>query len=269
MPPHSTAFRLDLTHLPRNPFVGFQRKLIPLMQILSFTYDAKKFKTGVDFAGASRPEQARAQERLEDIAGLTKFDPDRVQAVLRDGMTFAYCKLCLMIEELPPRLAAFGEQCPCHSAFFGSIRGEWQKARLMQHHYGKGQKTCHAAGMMGPELVAGALAETAARAWENLEYELLTLETMSRATSMTEDQRTLLLDDCRRGQTILSEIIELKRRFGSGFHGCWSALRMRTSSLQKPQRRRLLRNLPSNLCAKHITISLGNGATQNRFSERD
>jgi hypothetical protein len=104
--------------------------------------------------GKSRPDQDAAQQRAEHLAGLEKFDPDAVTVVLKCGLFHHYLHLCLFIESLPPQLAGFAEQCPCHSALTRHLNS-YQKEQLFTAHYGTGVTSCPLAGMMAPELVAG------------------------------------------------------------------------------------------------------------------
>ncbi len=104
--------------------------------------------------GKSRVDQAEAQARQEEHAGLAKFDPEAVSHVLRDSRFFHYASMCRTIEGIPSKLAAYGEQCPCHSALLGRL-SLYQRQVLMSSFYGEGVKNCPAAGMMGPELVGG------------------------------------------------------------------------------------------------------------------
>ncbi len=113
---------------------------------------------GFAVTGASRPAQAEVETRHEAASGLSKFDPDAVVAVLRDGLFYYYLQMCLRIEEVPPKLAAFGEQCPCHFAVASRLTG-YRKQRLMSCHFGDGVTSCPAAGMMGPEIVSGRVLE--------------------------------------------------------------------------------------------------------------
>ena len=89
---------------------------------------------------------------------MTKFDPDSVVGVLRDGLFHHYVHMCLGIETAPQTLASFGEQCPCHSALEGHMNS-YQKDLMLTEHYGEGVTRCPAAGMMGPELVAGSVSK--------------------------------------------------------------------------------------------------------------
>ncbi len=107
-------------------------------------------------SGKSRQDQAEVQARQEQQAGLRPFDPEALRHVLRDSMFYHYLCMCQFIESIPVKLAAFGERCPCHSALLEHLR-PYQRHKLMGRFYGASVMNCPAAGMMGPELVAGSL----------------------------------------------------------------------------------------------------------------
>ena len=104
--------------------------------------------------GKLRPDQAAVQKRQDEISGLSGFDPDKVKEVLRDPKFYHYAFMCIQVETIPPKLAGFGELCPCHAAVVCNM-SQYQKEIMMQAHYGEGVRSCPASGMMGPEIVAG------------------------------------------------------------------------------------------------------------------
>ncbi len=106
-------------------------------------------------AGKSRPDQAQAQNHQEQQAGLRAFDVDSVLRVLRDSLFYHYLCMCRTIETIPTKLAAFGEQCPCHRSLLQKA-SPYQRKRMMGRFFGSNVVNCPAAGMMAAELVAGA-----------------------------------------------------------------------------------------------------------------
>ena len=183
-----------------------------LVPVLAATWNSQKFKAGVGFTGAARPSQAQVQERQERQAELSRFDPDAVKEVLGDGLFWHYMNLCLRMEEVPPKLAAFGERCPCHGILASRI-SEYHKAKLMQRFFGAGITACPCAGMMGPELVAGELESHAREAWVEFEQELHQCKSLPNASPMNTSLWKVLLDDCRAGQTFMMALLKLKTAF--------------------------------------------------------
>jgi hypothetical protein len=109
-----------------------------------------------ELAGVSRPDQAAAEHRQEEQAGLKRFDPDALVGVLRDSKFYHYLCMSRGIETIPLKLAAYGEFCPCHAPLLGNL-SNYQREQLMSKFYGQHVTNCPAAGMMAPELVAGSL----------------------------------------------------------------------------------------------------------------
>ena len=74
----------------------FLKSLLPRLKVLAYTFDVEKVRSGVDFSGASRPEQARVQESQEAQAGLSKCSPEAVKLVLRDPVFHHFVHLVFL-----------------------------------------------------------------------------------------------------------------------------------------------------------------------------
>ena len=179
--------------------LDFLKQLLPLLPILAATWDARKFTTNVDLTGATRPAQHQAQREHDQRVGIAQFDPAKLTQSLRSAIFFPYTWMCLKLEEIPPKLVAYGEACPCHEPMIRNMVRS-QRARVMERHFGKGTRACPASGMLAPELVSGKLEEVAAEAWRDLEAELFMVQPLLKAADLTLDDRALLLADYRSGQ---------------------------------------------------------------------
>ena len=83
----------------------------------------------------------------------------------------------------------------------------------MEAHYGPDIKTCPAAGMLAPELVAGALDDVAKSAWEDARSKLMVLETLPNASPLTDAVWKLLFDDYQSAQSTMMALLAVKTNF--------------------------------------------------------
>ena len=180
--------------------------LIPLLPTLAVAWDARKFLEHVDSTNSTRQAQDQAQHRQESSRGSLPFDPHALSRILHSPIFWHYVNMALMIEAVPPELASFGECCPCHLPLLGRL-SEHRKRRMMAAHFGDGATTCPAAGMMAPEIIAGKLAEIADRAWEDLTAKLLCLEALPGDQAMSEKDRSLLMQDLNKCQSVLKSLL--------------------------------------------------------------
>ena len=190
----------------------FLRILLPRLKTLAATFDVAKFKSGVDFSGASRQDQQRVQDRQEDQAGLTKFAPEAVAKALRDPVFFHFVHLCFALERMPNKLAKFGESCPCHGVLQAHL-SKHAAEQLMEGHYGKGIASCPAAGMVAPELVAGVIDSHFEDSLSDLETELLDVNPLPNADPMGASHWAMLTGNCRAGHKHLMSLFMLKLVF--------------------------------------------------------
>ena len=152
--------------------LSFLKNLLRCLPVLAATYDAERFKRGVDFVGLSRPAQVQAQARQEHIEGLSHFDADKVSVALKHNLMHHYVSLCLALEEIPPRVASFGERCPCHSPVTEHIKSVHFKQQFLAQGFGADVLACPAAGMMAAELVSGALHDFLLDLWRDVRASL-------------------------------------------------------------------------------------------------
>ena len=190
----------------------FLKSLLPRLKVLAYTFDVEKFRSGVDFSGASRPEQARVQESQEAQAGLSKFSPEAVKLVLRDPVFHHFVHLVFLLEKMPDKLAKFGEGCPCHGVLLPHM-SRYAADRLMESHYGEGITACPASGMMAPEIVGGVLEKLFEGSMRDLETEMLEVQCLPRAPEMDAGHWEKLMRNCRSAHKHLMSLLKLKTVF--------------------------------------------------------
>ena len=105
--------------------------------------------------------------------------------------------MAMLVEEVPPALASFGEQCPCHATLLSLDVSEHTKKAMLALHYGEGHTVCPVAGCMMPFLVCGKLEAALEEAWVNNEDKLLTLPSLRGTKPMTENEWAILMGDFR------------------------------------------------------------------------
>ena len=120
--------------------------------------------------------------------------------------------MCQAIEEVPPQLASFGEQCPCH--FPAMIHmNNYSRRKFIEHLFGDNVTTCPCAGMVAPELVSGQLHEYGRCVWQDLQASLRLLKPLPGATSMSASDWDILCGDCEKGQKHMMALLQLKTNF--------------------------------------------------------
>ena len=169
--PMFNSFTYSLYESRWRAVLDFLGAVEPMLPVLAATFDAQRYRCQGDGAGVGREAQREAQERQEGREGLIAFDPSALSATLRSGLFFHYAKMCLMLESIPPQLAAWGETCVCHEPLARCL-SEHLRCRLMELHYGPGIHTCPCAGMRAPELSTGKLEEVVSGSFQSLQGDL-------------------------------------------------------------------------------------------------
>ena len=172
-------------------------ELNELLPCLCATWDEGKYTAGRFEDDVSRSVQARVQERKEQASGRVKFEPAVITECLTSGLFCRYCYMAVLVEEVPPALASFGELCPCHAAFFKQNVTEHAKKAMLALHYGDGHTTCPLGGCMITFLICGKFEAALEEAWADNEEKLLTLPSLRGTKPMTEDDWGLLVGDFR------------------------------------------------------------------------
>ena len=175
----------------------FLVELNKLLPCLCATWDEAKYTAGRLEDNAARDVQAQAHERKESASGRVKFEPSVVTEALSCGLFYRYCYMAMLVEEVPPALASFGEQCPCHATLLSLDVSEHTKKAMLALHYGEGHTVCPVAGRMMPFLVCGKLEAALEEAWVNNEDKLLTLTSLRGTKPMTENEWAILMGDFR------------------------------------------------------------------------
>lgn len=184
-------------------FIG---RLLQVMFFLRFTFSARRYKGGVDRNDNKIDQGAEA-------AGVSAFDPDKLEASLRNGLFMRYANLIFYADSIPEfEIAAFCEKCICHEKLFcppcpdpaesrlraskeQSELNDYSRRKILEAHFGPGIRCCPLAGKWAPELADGMMYDILDRSWVGVEAELLNGEPFLREVPLTPSQQVTLLKD--------------------------------------------------------------------------
>ena len=117
--------------------------------------------------------------------------------------------MAVLVEEVPPALASYGEQCPCHSALLDCHKTEHAKKGMFALHYGDGHTICPLGGCMITLLVCGKLEESLDEAWAVSEDKLFTLPSLRGTKPMIDSEWGNLFGDFRLAKVAASNFVFL------------------------------------------------------------
>ena len=96
------------------------------------TWNQRRYVAGVDFAGASRPDQHAAQEREREGMGITAFDPAAITRILASPRFHLYRFMVLSLDEIPDSLTQDSELCVRHSALHPYM-SQYMRQQMMEN----------------------------------------------------------------------------------------------------------------------------------------
>ena len=185
----------------------FLIQLNELLPCLCATWDEGKFTAGKSEDDVSRSTQARVQERKEQSSGRVKFEAAVITECLSSGLFYRYCYMAVLVEEVPPALASYGEQCPCHPALLDFHKTEHAKKGMFALHYGDGHTICPLGGCMITLLVCGKLEESLDEVWAVSEDKLFTLPSLRGTKPMIDSEWAILFGDFRVAKVAASNFV--------------------------------------------------------------
>ena len=135
-------------------------------------WDEKKYVEGVDNAKIARYGDGDDDEGLTGIADCRALDLPALTKALKSSFFIRYVHFAISVDEIPTKLASFGESCVCHAPLLVGADGkpvsEYRRRLVIQDHYGAGMRVCPMAGKNAPELAAGKLFKVLEQLWNDL-----------------------------------------------------------------------------------------------------
>jgi hypothetical protein len=178
--------------------VTFLKKVRPLIVIMCFAFDARRYNSGVDVDGLEMSDAAKTRARKERASGTSEFDAARLQQVLRSGFFHLYVEVVFHVDVLPTEFAMDLELCPCHRALFDHLNS-YQQQLVLTAHYGKGVKSCPMAGKNLPESIGGGLEIMFKKLSARSERKLREFKVPPMASPLTSNDWDTCFRDLRQG----------------------------------------------------------------------
>lgn len=164
----------------------FCRELLPLLPLLSTTFDASKYQNKVE-----------AQGKQDEGGG--PFDAAALQHVLRSRFFACYVAFVTQVESVPAAFSRWASGCPCHGHLIEGKRAHYV-TQLMECHFGAGGR-CPLAGKRAAELASGAVPELVSELCER-SFGILFAE---HGYGLKPEELQLLHRDFERARTLLME----------------------------------------------------------------
>lgn len=140
--------------------VNFVLELHPLLPCLRRTWSEAKYLACASADG-------------KDISS-SKLSLACITSSLRSPFFAKYVLLILQVEKVSKRLSQWAETCICHQKLFAHASSQFRKPhqvnafrkQCLRRHFGQAFTVCPMAGMLGPELVCGALESHLEDIWQ-------------------------------------------------------------------------------------------------------
>ena len=152
------GFRASLYEARWHECVTFMKRFKWIVVIFAQTFDARRFLSGVDIDGQPNTKQSKKVGKQEELRGGVKFDPFKLERALKSSYFHYFMHMLLQVDCIPVQLAEKNSLCPCHMALLEG-QESYKIRKILEAHYGRGQKTCPLAGMNIPELISDGVEE--------------------------------------------------------------------------------------------------------------
>ena len=192
--------------------INFLSELKPLLFVLYACWDLRKWNSEaedpLDQVDREQPQE-RARQQQDDRQGITRLDAAAITQAFQSSFFATYVHMALFIEEIPVRLARWGESCVCHGDLYQWL-SPYYVAIVYKAHYGDAWETCPMAGKMSPELATGRLEEVAEQVWADSEDSVHRAPKYPRAAPLTESEKDEIIRAHWKAKSHVLALLQMK-----------------------------------------------------------